>query len=75
MAKIKVKCNGPEHHVNEIDLDKVLRRYTVLKGSQDDYDALNQADIPERVVLNCRECTFKVNITRAMIKENLVLQS
>ena len=33
MAKIiKVRCNGPNKHVNQIDLDKALRTAIVLKG-------------------------------------------
>ena len=69
MAKrIKVRCNGPDKHVNEIDLEAVLRPATVLRGAP----AENETKIPERVVLGCRSCTVgKVIIERAVIEENL----
>jgi len=69
MAKtIKVRCNGPGKHVNEIDLEAVLRPTVVLRGAPGE----NEAKIPERVVLGCHFCTVgKVIITRAMIEENL----
>ena len=69
MAKtIKVRCNGPDKHVNEIDLEAVLRPTTVLRGAP----AESETEIPERVVLGCHFCTVgKVIVTRAMIEENL----
>ena len=69
MAKtIKVRCNGPGRHINEIDLEAVLRPTTVLRGAP----AENETKIPERVVLGCRSCTVgKVIIERAVIEENL----
>jgi len=66
LAKIKVKCNGPNKHVNEIDLDKVLQPTVILKGKTS-----SQQQIPERLVLPCKTCTEgKVIITRDMIKAN-----
>lgn len=64
---IKVRCNGAERHVNEVDLDDVLKEDVVLRGAP----ARAGRRIPERLVLPCRDCTGKVNITRAMIEENL----
>lgn len=67
MAKIiKVRCNGPNKHVNEIDLDKVLRTDTVLRNRRSDQGP--QA-VPDRVVLPCAECTTgKVILTSDMIE-------
>ena len=68
MAKIiKVRCNGPRKHVNEIDLDKVLTTAIVLKGRP----GQRPQSIPDRMVLPCGECTEgKVILTRAMIEAN-----
>ncbi len=55
MAKtIKITCNGPNRHLNEVDLDTVLERTTVVRGSARSPAA---EDLPERVVRPCRECT------------------
>jgi hypothetical protein len=65
---IKVRCNGPGRHENEIDLEKVLRPTIVTKGMP----AKGRRDVPERLVLACRFCTAgKVIVTREMIEENL----
>jgi len=64
---VKIKCNGPDHHVNEIDLDKVLEPTTVLRGRE---PARSASDIPERVVRPCRYCAEgRVILTRRMIEE------
>lgn len=71
MATIKVKCNGPGHHINEIDLDRALRKTPVARGTNSGR-TLQSKDIPERIVLPCHECTIgKVIITREMIAGNL----
>lgn len=65
---IKVRCNGPGKHVNTIDIDKALRKDIVLKGQS----IQGPPSLPERLVLDCHECTAgKVIITRSMIEENL----
>lgn len=57
---IKVRCNGPGKHINEVDVDKCLEKQPVHKGST--------APVSERMVLNCRECTEgKVIVTSDMI--------
>ena len=68
MAKIiKVRCNGPNKHVNEIDLDKALRTAIVLKGRS----GQGPQAVPDRVVLPCAECTVgKVILTGDMIEAN-----
>ena len=62
---IKVRCNGPNRHVNEVDLDDALREDTITRGS-----GRTPASGPERVVLRCRECVDgRVIVTRAMIED------
>jgi len=66
---IKIKCNGPGKHVNEVDLRKILKRdLVILESGERPPEA---GSIPERIVLQCRECTYKVIVTREMIEENL----
>jgi hypothetical protein len=60
---IKVRCNGPEKHLNEVDLDKVSGTDVVLRIA----GASATKDLPERLVFLCRQCTAgKVIITRDM---------
>lgn len=67
MAKIiKIKCNGPNRHVNEVDLHSLLTTTIVARGV--DPPAVPR-DAPERLVRPCRECTAgKVIVTREMIE-------
>jgi hypothetical protein len=64
---IKVRCNGPQRHENEIDLDIVLRRATVLRGAP----AKGDPAIPNRWLRRCSVCTYNVIVTRQVIEENL----
>jgi len=71
---IKVRCNGPAKHINEVDLDKALETSFVLRGGpvQSQQPIESQQATPERIVLRCRECNEgKVIITRQMLQENL----
>ena len=62
---IKIRCNGPSRHVNEVDLGEALREQPITRSA-----VITQPDVPERIVLHCRECTDgKVILTRAMIKQ------
>ncbi len=62
---IKVRCNGPHKHVNEVDLDGALRQDSTARGGD-----LPAASVPERVVLRCRECVDgRVILTREMIED------
>ncbi|MCP4344698.1 MAG: hypothetical protein GY795_04125 [Desulfobacterales bacterium] len=65
MAEImKVKCNGPGRHMNDVDIDKLLQQQSVLKGATS-----SGATIPEKLVRPCQICTEgKVIITREMIE-------
>lgn len=61
---MKVKCNDPALHVNDIDLDKVMRPTPAFRSRSKPA----QPNIPERLVLPCQHCTTgKVIITRDMI--------
>jgi hypothetical protein len=62
---IRVRCNGPNRHVNEVDVDDAMRETSTLR-TVDYYSS----SVPERVVLRCRECVDgKVIVTRAMIED------
>ena len=64
---IKVKCNGPNHHVNEFDLDKARQPTPAYRGSE---PARAADPFPERVVLPCKICTEgRVVLTREMIQD------
>lgn len=64
MAKImKVRCNGSEKHVNEVDIDKITRPTIVVRGQP-------KQSLQDRYVLPCQSCTDgKVIVTREMIKD------
>jgi hypothetical protein len=61
---IKIRCNGPKQHVNEVDLGDALREQPIARQIN-----FTSPDVPERIVLHCRECTEgRVILTRAMIE-------
>ena len=65
---IKVKCTGPNRHVNEIDIEHVRGTDGVLRGTPSD----TGRPIPQRIVRRCVVCVEgKVIITREMIEETL----
>ena len=62
---IKVRCNGPNRHVNEVDLGETLREQPIARQVN-----FSPTDVPDRIVLHCRECTDgRVILTRAMIEQ------
>ena len=62
---IKIRCNGPYRHVNEVDLGDALREQPITRNV-----AFTSPDIPDRIVLHCHECADgKVILTRAMIEQ------
>ena len=62
---IKIRCNGPNHHINEVDLGEALSQQAIARTV--DYTS---RDVPDRIVLFCRECTDgKVILTRSMIEQ------
>jgi hypothetical protein len=63
---IKIKCNGPGKHINDVDIEKVLTPVLVAKSID-----LAAQTLPERLVLPCRECTIgKVILTDRMMRGN-----
>jgi hypothetical protein len=61
---IKIRCNGANRHVNEVDVDDALRGDSVARRAD-----FSSSIVPERIVLRCRECTDgRVIVTRVMIE-------
>jgi len=69
---IKVRCNGPDKHVNDVDIDKLTTPTTVLKISGSDPPGqADEPDLPASYELECKFCTEgRVVVTREMIEEN-----
>ena len=64
--KIKIRCNGPEKCVNEIDVKEYLKPRPVLRGAAPD----TEPRIPEKLVFPCRHCSEgKVIATRSMMED------
>ncbi len=62
---VKVKCNGTNQHVNEVDLGQALKTTVVIKSIE-----APPPPLPQRVVLKCKHCTDgKVILTSKMIEE------
>ena len=64
---IKVRCTGPDRHINEIDIENVLGSDVILHGNPID----TGRPIPPRIVRRCEVCAEgKVILTREMIEES-----
>ena len=62
---IKVRCNGSNKHVTEVDLDDAMREDSIARQTD-----LSSSSVPQRIVLRCRECADgRVIVTRAMIED------
>jgi predicted ATP-binding protein involved in virulence len=62
---IKITCNGPARHVNDVDIDKLLKSQSVLKETAPS----SGSTIPSKLVLPCQKCIEgKVIITRKIIE-------
>ena len=62
---IKVRCNGANRHVNDVDLDKAMREDTIARRTDN-----SLSPVPERLILRCRECADgRVILTREMIED------
>ena len=62
---IKIKCNGPNRHVNDVNLGEALREQPITRSI-----VFTPPEVPDRIVLHCRECTDgKVILTRSMIEQ------
>ena len=74
MPKIlKVRCNGPERHINEVDLALLLVPGTIISRSLSDrVNPLSGITIHEKYIKPCNQCIIgEVIITREMIEEVL----
>ena len=68
---IKIRCNGPGKHINEVDLDKALHKdsFTIYKSVSLQQE---QPFVPDRLVLPCKQCTEgQVVITNEIINKYL----
>jgi hypothetical protein len=63
-GKIKIRCNGPDRHVNEIDLEQLLEPTFVTKGPNQAPRLTNLADVEFPLYEDCRNCAGRVIITR-----------
>jgi hypothetical protein len=62
---IKVRCNGPNKHVNEVDVDEALDEVPIARQTH-----FSTPSVPERIVRPCRGCSDgKVILTRVMIED------
>ena len=62
---IKVRCNGANRHVNDVDVESALMKAPVAREAD-----FSSSGVPERIVLRCRECAEgRVILTRAMIED------
>lgn len=64
--KIKVRCNGPERHINEIDLERLLEPTYVVRG---DNPAINLNNVEFPLYDDCRYCAGQVIITREIVEQ------
>jgi hypothetical protein len=61
---IKIRCNGSEKHVNEVNLEKYSKPTIVVRGG-------TKSNSPERLVIPCQHCSEgKVIITREMMEKS-----
>jgi hypothetical protein len=63
-GKIKVRCNGPERHINEIDLERLLDPTFVVKSYDPASRLPNLDDVEFPLVEDCHYCAGHVIITR-----------
>jgi hypothetical protein len=68
-GKIKVRCNGPENHINEIDLEWLLERTFVVKGPNPAPSLHNLDDLEFPFYVDCRYCAWRVIITREIAEQ------
>jgi hypothetical protein len=63
-GKIKVRCNGPDRHANEIDLERLLEPTFVTKSDNPASRLPNLADVEFPLYEDCRYCAGRIIITR-----------
>jgi hypothetical protein len=65
-GKIKVRCNGPEPHVNEIDLEQLLESIFAVRGDMPDISP-DDSEFP--LYEYCRRCSGHVIITKEIAEQ------
>ena len=68
-GKIKVRCNGPERHINDIDIERLLEPTFVTKGPNQPSHLSNLDDIEFPLYEDCRYCAGRVIITREIAEK------
>jgi hypothetical protein len=62
---LKIRCNGPNKHINDVDLDDALREVPIAREAE-----FSSSSAPERIVLRCRECVDgRVIVMRKTIED------
>ena len=74
MDKLKAKCSGPEQHVNDIDLGKLLQGTTILRKYSAYKTLLTGTDLQNKYEMRCSQCASRVAITREIIEDFLKTQ-
>jgi hypothetical protein len=67
--KIKVRCNGPERHINDIDLERLLEPIFVTKSHNPAPNLTNLNDVEFPLVEDCHYCAGHVIITREIAEQ------
>jgi hypothetical protein len=67
--KIKVRCNGQERHINDIDLEGLLEPTFVTKGHNPASSLPNLDDVEFPLYEDCRYCAGRVIITREIAEQ------
>ena len=63
---IKVRCNGAEKHINEVDLDEIIKGITIARGKP----LPRSTELQQRYVIPCKFCANgRVIIKREMIED------
>jgi hypothetical protein len=65
-GKIKIRCNGQENHVNEIDLERLLESTFVTKSLDQVSRLPDLDDVEFPFYEDCRYCASHLIITREM---------
>jgi hypothetical protein len=68
-GKIKVRCNGPERHINDIDLERLLEPTFVTKGPDQASRLSNLSDVEFPLYEDCRYCAGRAIITREIAEK------
>ena len=70
--KIKLRCNGTEHHINEIDLEKLIESTFIVKGGNPPPrppGPTNLDDVEFPLYEDCRYCDGQVIVTREFAEQ------